>query len=290
MRSSIRRTLTLGGAVLFVMILLGATYQGVATAIERRRHQYPGRMVKAGNHQLHIFCTGEGAPTVLLEAPATGMSAAWGLVQPIVAMETRVCSYDRAGLGWSEWGQVMFDPAAVPVQLHTLLVNAGERTPYVVAGQGLGAAFARMYAGAYPNETAALILIDPPNSGGEPAQLRQMARMARMSPWLARTGVLRAARALSDGKTDLPEPSAGAVATFLNRPDHLTRAAAELARWSDAVALAAAIQLPEQLAVTSLNAAGRDRTALLTDRAASEQVAKAILDAVDRLRAQTRTR
>ena len=84
--------------------LAGATYQGAATAIERRKFPHPGRMIDIGGLQLHIYCTGNGAPTVVLEAPAAGMSAAWGWVQPAVAQTTRVCSYDRAGLGWSEAG------------------------------------------------------------------------------------------------------------------------------------------------------------------------------------------
>lgn len=284
MTNRLRRLATLAGAILVVLILIGTTYQGVATAFERRRYPHPGRMVKAGSHQLHIHCTGEGTPTVVLEAPATGMSASWGWVQPAIARTTRVCSYDRAGLGWSEWGQVTFDPSAVPVQLHTLLRNAGERGPFLVAGQGLGAAFARMYAAAFPDEAAALVIVDPPAAMEAPAQFRQMGRMANLSPWLARIGLLRATRALSGGESGLPDASAGPQATFLNRPDHLTRAAGELARWNDTLAIAAAALPREGLPVVTLDAAGHDPAALLTDRAAAARVTKAIDAMVDRLR------
>ncbi len=284
MTSRLRRLATLAGAILVVLILIGATYQGVAPAFERRRYPHPGRMVKAGSHQLHIYCSGEGTPTVVLEAPATGMSAAWGWVQPAIARKTRVCSYDRAGLGWSEWGQVTFDPSAVPVQLHTLLRNAGERGPFLVAGQGLGAAFARMYAAAFPDKAAALVIIDAPTALEAPAQLRQMGRMASLSPWLARIGLLRATRALSGFESGLPDASVGAQATFLNRPDHLTRAAGELARWNDTLALAAAAPPREGLPIVTLDAAGHDPAALLTDRAAAARVTEAIDAMVDRLR------
>ena len=59
--------------VAVVILLAGATYQGVATALERRQYPHPGKLVDVGGHQLHIYCTGEGAPAVVLEAPATGM-------------------------------------------------------------------------------------------------------------------------------------------------------------------------------------------------------------------------
>src|SRR6185295_9588793 len=108
--ASVRRAAIRVAAVLFFMVLAGATYQGVATAFERRQFRHPGRLVDVGGHQLHIYCSGEGSPTVVLEAGGAGMSAAWGWVQPRIAKATRVCSYDRAGLGWSESGDSSYDP------------------------------------------------------------------------------------------------------------------------------------------------------------------------------------
>src|SRR5919107_5614645 len=100
------RHLLLTAVVVFVLLLLvGATYQGVATALERRKYPHPGRLVDVGGHQLHIYCTGErrrGRPTVVLEAPEGSMSGEWGWVQAALAERRLVCSYDRAGLGWSE--------------------------------------------------------------------------------------------------------------------------------------------------------------------------------------------
>src|SRR5690606_10139120 len=113
------------------------TYQGIATALERRAFPRPGGLVSIGDHQLHLYCTGEGSPTVILEAPAAGASAAWGDVQPPLAALTRVCSYDRSGLGWSEAGDRPHDPGRVPEELRTLLTAANERGPFVVAGHGL---------------------------------------------------------------------------------------------------------------------------------------------------------
>lgn len=281
--SRVSRGVTLVAVVLIFVVLAGATYQGVATALERRRFQRPGRLVPAGNVQLHIYCTGKGAPTVVLEAPATGMSASWGWVQPAVADDTRVCSYDRAGLGWSEWGESTFDPAAAADQLHTLLSNAGEPGPFVVAGEGFGALLARIVASRFPGETAALVLIDPPAS--EEERGGDVVRTAALSPWLARTGVLRLSSASATAVSGLPQPAAGALQAFLMRPDHLTRAGLELARWHEAVDLASAARVSDSLPVVTVNAAGPEQTAMLATEATAARATEAIHDAVTRVRA-----
>jgi pimeloyl-ACP methyl ester carboxylesterase len=284
--SRVSRGLTLIAVVLVFVVLAGATYQGVATALERRRYQRPGRLVPAGSVQLHLYCTGKGSPTVVLEAPATGMSASWGWVQPKIAEETRVCSYDRAGLGWSEWGETTFDPVAAADQLHALLTTAGEPGPYVLAGEGFGALLARIAASRFPSDTAALVLIDPPAAPLDSATVSGVTRMAALSPWLARTGVLRLSGGSAAAVSGLPQPAAGALQAFLMRPDHLTRAGLELTRWTEAVDLAAAARIPESVPVVTTNAAGPDRTAMLTSEPAAARAAHAITDAVGRVRAQ----
>lgn len=280
----IRRALLTAAAVLVFLVLAGATYQGVTTALERRQFPHPGRMVGVGDHQLHMYCLGQGRPTVVLEAPATGMSAAWGWVQPDVAAVTRVCSYDRAGLGWSEAGDHQFDPAIVPDELHALLQRSGEPGPYVLAGQGIGAAFASSYASRYPSDVAALVLIDRPVDVRGQSSRTDRTRLVIASPWLARAGVLRATRMLSGSAAGLPAQSAGELRAFLNRPDHLTRAGMELLRWNDVMEMAGAATLSGDLSVVRIEAAGQSRTALLTDPGEAKPVASAILDAVARAR------
>jgi len=284
--SSLRRTLFTGSAILLFVVLAGATYQGVATALERRQFPHPGRMVDVGGHQLHLSCDGRGAPTVLLEAPATAMSSAWAWVQADVAKVTRVCSYDRAGLGWSEAGDVPFTPEAVPTELRMLLQGSGEPGPYVVAGAELGAAYALLYASRYPDDTAALVLVDSPGPFSSNRRSTAATRFLTVSPWLARTGVLRVTRTLTNSAVGLPEPAAGALKAFLNRPDHLTRAAAELSRWDETVAMADAAPQRQTLPVTQVALEGSDRVALLADRRDAQDVANAISRAVTSLRAR----
>ena len=281
----IRRTLLTAAALLVFLILAGATYQGVATALERREFPHLGRLVDVGGHQLHIYCTGVGSPTVVLEAPAAGMSAVWGWVQPAVAAITRVCSYDRAGLGWSEAGDQPFEPSEVPGQLHALLERAEERGPYVVAGQGLGAAFATSYAARFGPEVAALVLIDPPTADAV-SERNLMMRFVKATPWLARTGLLRATRMMSSNAAGLPPRSAGALGAFLNRPDHLTRAARELSRRDDAVALADGAALDPTVRVVRIEAAGPGRVALLADEATARTASTVLEGVVESVRTQ----
>jgi len=269
-------------AVVIVLILLGATYQGVATALERRQFPHPGRLIDIGGRQLHIDCVGAGTPVVVLEAPAAGLSAAWGWVQPAVAMTTRVCSYDRAGLGWSELGTARFAAVAVPAHLHTLLERAGESAPFVMVGHGLGAAFAAMYAARFRDDVAALVLIDAP----VPAPGRDegsRVRLVRVSPWLARVGILRVTDLLSERTAGLPPGSAGALAAFLNRPDHLTQSARELAQWNETVEAAAAPP-GDVLPIVRIDATGDNRVSFLTAADTAAAVSAAITTTVEQVR------
>jgi pimeloyl-ACP methyl ester carboxylesterase len=279
----VRRVLITAAVILMFLVLAGATYQGAATALERRQFPHPGRLVDVGGHQLHLYCLGAGTPTVVLEAPATGMSAAWGWVQPDVAQVTRICTYDRAGLGWSESGDRGYDPAAVPAELHTLLEQAGEPGPYVVGGQGLGAALATLYAAQFGPAVAALVLVDPPMPD-QPAR-RSVTRLLNASPWLARAGVLRATRMMSSNASGLPDVSAGPLSAFLNRPDHLTRAASELARWNETITLASSAAVDPSIPFARVEAAGPSHTALLTDQDRGAAVAGTIRALVQRVRA-----
>ncbi len=102
--SWIRRGLVWLVAGFLALAVIGAIYQAVATQIDQRTYSPPGEMVDVGTHSLHINCVGRGSPTVILEAANLGMSAHWVRVQQQLAKTTRVCAYDRAGLGWSERG------------------------------------------------------------------------------------------------------------------------------------------------------------------------------------------
>lgn len=252
-------------ASLFVLVLAGVTYQGVATAFERRSYRYPGRLVPVGDHQLHVSCLGAGAPTVVLEAPALGFSASWAIVQPALAKISRVCAYDRAGLGWSEASDEPRELTAVPDELHTLLDGAGEAGPFVLVGDGLGAAFITLFAARFPQDTAAVVLVQSSDTGST---------SEAPSPWLARTGVLRLSQSLLGASTGLPGPPGGPIAAFSTRPDHLARAAQELRQRTMLLGRAGATPIEASIPVRQLEAAGEG------DMLASERTAQPLVSAI----------
>ena len=279
-RRTRRITVALSTVLLFA-VLAGVTYQSVSNALERRRFPHPGRLVEIGDHQLHLYCVGEGSPTVVLEAPAGGLSMTWAWVQDDLASTTRVCSYDRAGLGWSEAGDGRYDPLRTTDDLHALLQRSGERTPVILAGQEFGAALARLYADRFPRDVAGLVLVDDPSEGDDS---HGSARAAVTWPWLARVGVLRITRSLSRRANGLPAHARGAAQAFLNRPDHLTRAAQEVARVRD-VTEAAAVAPSDAIAGAARVTTGHhDAPVVLASRDEAKSVTRALVEAVGRAR------
>jgi len=145
----------------------------------------PGRLVDVGGWRLHLHCTGRarpGQPTVILEPGIGAFSVEWSLVQPRVAGFARVCSYDRAGSGWSEWGPHPRTLRQIVYELHTLLERAGERGPFVLVGASYGGWVVRAYQRSWPNEVAGLVLVDAGTN--DPLRLLPDGRAVRSSQLL----------------------------------------------------------------------------------------------------------
>ena len=187
----------LAGIVL-LLALAGVLYQKLGTARDLRRHPPPGRLIEVGSHRLHINCTGEGSPTVVFDAGLPASCVSWQLVQPEIAQLTRVVSYDRAGLGWSEPGPEPRTSERIVEELHTLLERAGLEGPYVLVGHSFGSFNVRLFAHRYPAEVVGLVLVDPihPREWLEmPPEkkkgLMRAAQMCRHASRLARVGIAR---------------------------------------------------------------------------------------------------
>jgi pimeloyl-ACP methyl ester carboxylesterase len=121
----------------------------------------PGQLVDVGGYRLHLNCTGKSGPTVVLIAGAGDFSFDWGLVQPDLSGFTRVCSYDRAGIAWSEPGPTPRTMRQDAAELHTLLKAARVEGSYVLVGHSIGGLIARVYAEQYADDVAGMVLIDP---------------------------------------------------------------------------------------------------------------------------------
>lgn len=138
----------------------GATWNFLAVRRDRAANPPPGRIYAVKGHAMHLYCTGAGAPTVLLESGHGDDFTAWGKVQPALSRVTRTCSYDRAGFGWSADQSGARDAAHIADQLHALLATAGITTPIVLVGHSAGGLYARVYAAKFPRDVAGLVLVD----------------------------------------------------------------------------------------------------------------------------------
>lgn len=187
-------------SVLLAFTLLGTVYETVAEDSDRSAYPPPGQLVDVGGHRLHIHCVGEGSPTVVIDTGLGDWSASWrGEVQPEVARTTRVCTYDRAGLGYSESGQLPRTAERFAQELHTLLHCAEVPGPYVLVGHSLGGLTVRIFGDMFAQEVAGVVLIESMGPGrvrsSSPTTLPEVGPPFN-EDWLltlpARIGLLRA--------------------------------------------------------------------------------------------------
>ena len=165
----------------------GATYQWVATRKDLTSTPPPGQFVDVGGHRLHLWCTGVGAPPVILEAGLGGSSADWGVVQPDIARFTRVCSYDRAGMGYSDPGPSPRTARRIAEELAKLIDRSGLDGPVVLVAASIGGFDVRVLASDHTDRVAGLILIDASHED----QTHEVPRLARWVPLLSSIGIFR---------------------------------------------------------------------------------------------------
>lgn len=137
-----------------------------AFTVSAQPYPAPGRLVGIGGRKLHLHCTGKGRPVVVLMAGGGAFSIDWALVQPRVAETTRVCSYDRAGLGWSDPGPLEDSVEQTVADLQAVLKASGEKGPYILAGASIGGIFIRAYQRAFPDEVGGLVFTNSSNRVG----------------------------------------------------------------------------------------------------------------------------
>jgi pimeloyl-ACP methyl ester carboxylesterase len=219
--------------VIAALAVVGLIYQALSVQADRRNHPPVGQMVSAGDYSLHLYCTGQGSPgspTVVLINGASNIYAVWDLVQTSASTDTRVCSYDRAGTGWSDY------PATQPTMethvrdLHTLLQNSGEPGPYIVVGHSIGGIQARKFYNAYPQEVRGMVLVDS-SVEGQYQHLPSIAKDSNQSAgafWgicrvLAPFGIIRLAglgNAQANGFPNISDEAKAAMAATFNRTEN----------------------------------------------------------------------
>lgn len=155
-----------------------------------RQYIQPHDRIDIGDgRRLNLFCMGEGARTVLFDSGGSDWSVIWALVQPELARDARVCTYDRAGLGYSDPAEGPRSPFAVVEDMHALIHAARLRTPLVLVGHSLGGFNVKLYAALYPEDVAGLVLVDPSEErSGE--RMRAFLRSRSGAPLTARLELL----------------------------------------------------------------------------------------------------
>ncbi len=139
---------------------VGFLWESRVTARDAREYPMQGQLVDLGGYRLHMYCVGEGTPTVVMDSSFRESSRQWRFIQPGVSRLTRTCSYDRAGLGWSDPGPLPRSSEVMADELHALLVNAGVPGPYVLVGHSFAGLSLRVYASKHPEEVAGMVLVD----------------------------------------------------------------------------------------------------------------------------------
>jgi pimeloyl-ACP methyl ester carboxylesterase len=187
------RFLTLALVAVIILVPLPAGTQTTSTPAP---FPPPGQLIDIGGWRLHLYCTGDAKPsqpTVILEAGKGDFSSEWNLVQPKLATFGRVCSYDRAGTGWSDLGPHPRTMRQIVYELHVLLEKAGVPPPYVLVGHSYGGWLVRLYASTYRSEVAGMVLVE----GGFD------------NPWRLVNGKLVRAAELTTSKTIPDEKTSG---------------------------------------------------------------------------------
>ena len=146
--------------VAVVLAAGSALYNVVAGAMLRARYPALGALYAVDGHSMHLYCTGTGSPTVILEAGSGDNLLYWQTIQPQLSQVTRVCSYDRAGLGWSEPHEGSHDAEAIARQLHALLAAARVHPRLVLIGASAGGFYVREYAREFPGEAVGIAFLD----------------------------------------------------------------------------------------------------------------------------------
>ena len=242
-----------------VLMLVGAIYESLAEAADAKDYPPPGQLVDVGGHRLHINCTGTGSPAVVIEAGLGDWSTSWaGYVQPEVAKTTRVCTYDRAGLGWSDVSSLPSDAAQFAKELHTLLQNANVPGPYVMVGHSLGGLIVRVFVHDYASEVAGVVLVDSMNPKQVTESLsNRLALFSSIEAALARVGVARLIVKLPAIASGAP-PNGEAYYPLFSRPQSFQTTANEYKALPASAAESAAVTSFGDLPLIVLTAKGND--------------------------------
>jgi pimeloyl-ACP methyl ester carboxylesterase len=200
-------------AVLVILLLIGALFQAIGSAIDRRRYPPPGRLVPVTGGRLHVYSQGEGEPTIILESGIAASSLNWRTLQSELGQFTRVISYDRAGFGWSDAARTPRTIDNLVSELEEMIESLQIAGSLILVAHSFGSLISRAYCYRNPDRVVGLVLLDPIDCDQWRTPLPEVeerlvigARLSRRGAWLARAGVVRfSLMLLSTGARTLPK-------------------------------------------------------------------------------------
>jgi pimeloyl-ACP methyl ester carboxylesterase len=290
LHSRSRRWLLYPVIVTMALASVAGGYATVREAVDARTEEMPGQLVDVGGHKLHLNCAGSGSPTVVLEAGAGESSSAFDWIAPVVAKDTRVCAYDRAGRGWSEPADSPQHAAQIAADLRTALRGADVPGPYVLAGHSFGGLYTLTYAARYPDDVAGMVLIDSTAPKPPPSEAPTSSELAaRVSALLSASARLGVGPTTSSLRSTIDEyiqgnastGQAGALKDFADKPlIVLTATVGNGDGWE---------AKQDKLATLSINSAHREvdgatHSSMVHDKGDAAETTRAILDLLAAIR------
>ncbi|MGC1620861.1 MAG: alpha/beta hydrolase [Candidatus Acidiferrum sp.] len=231
--------------LLFVVVagIVGASYQAIENSADARRFPQQGTSVSLGpsfnNLTLNLDCRGQGGPTVILDSGLGVPAIGWNTVQSETAKFTRVCSYDRAGYGWSSASSAPRTSMQIVKELHALLEDAHEKGPYILVGHSFGGFNVRVFNGQYPAEVVGMVLVDASHedqvSRMSPAiqaymkkSNEDLKRQEKLAPLLIRFGIARFSQRNQGGSPGVSKEFGQEMLYLELQPKFIEAAASEM--------------------------------------------------------------
>ncbi|GBF57663.1 2-succinyl-6-hydroxy-2,4-cyclohexadiene-1-carboxylate synthase [Candidatus Phycosocius bacilliformis] len=225
-----------GVGLAFLVLLLGWMGTGLAMAAGGWNNPPRGVLIDVDGRKQRLVCQGEaraGEPIIVFEAGAYSGSADWGYLQPEVAKTARTCSYDRAGMGWSEPSKAPRDPATLARELKALLDASGEKGPYVLVGHSMAGLLTRAFISQYPDHVVGLVLIDAADPSAitiPEAQvwISRYQRLARIGAGLSQFGLVKPLAPFYANRIGLSGVPLQEKRRLFGSPKHMRASAAEI--------------------------------------------------------------
>jgi protein-S-isoprenylcysteine O-methyltransferase Ste14/pimeloyl-ACP methyl ester carboxylesterase len=217
-----RRAVLLTFATALIALPLGGIiYEAYADARGTRDFPPPGELVDIGEGRLHLVCIGEGAPIVMFEQASFSNSLSYSQARERIARRTRVCSYDRFGMGWSDAGPAELTTAMLAQQLAVLQDRARLPQPFVLVTSSIGGLTTEMFARRYPERVAGLVFVDAATSdlfATADEWLPTVRRAACAAAFAARFGLVRLIDPFGLGDESSDAARRSAAITYGARP------------------------------------------------------------------------